>query len=512
MMLSRLLANTTRPRPVLTVTTIFLGAVLTTLQGRLFSSALPDLRGQFGLDVLEGAWLGTALNAAQLVTMPITMWLTTVIGPVRMLCGPSLILGLATFLIPLCAHNYPALVGLHIVTGLCLGIYLPLTMTLALRNVKPQLWLMMMAFYSLRVSTGMDAGMGASGWLVEDVSWHWVYWTASVVGPAIALLSWKAMPLMPIDREGLRNTDWVGMALFCTGLVLGFVGIESAERLGWGDSGLVVSALIGGGILFGSALIRAKFREGAFGDLIGLSNRNVRICLLIACLYGILMAPASLLIPSFIGQMGDLKPMQTGAATLIAFAAYIATIPLAVYFARRLDSRLLIMIGLSLIAITAWQGTHINHDWRVDQFVTMLIMQSTGESIMLIGLIATIVINLNLLHAVAVHAYAPIARVFAPIMAATAMTTWLRIAGDMSRESLRSYVPTGAPLVVDRAASGVAAIAHVVARESQVIAYIDGFHFVFWMGVLSLALAVLLRPSPPNPIAPPIQIPDPAPS
>src|SRR5690606_31885299 len=159
--------------------------------------------------------------------------------------APSLLLALVAWWIPMFAYHYPMLLVLHGVAGLCLGVYLPLTISLGLRSVHPQFWLAIMAAYSLRVSTGMDAGYGTSGFLLEEISWHWVYWPTAFVGPLIALLAWKAMPLAPVDRPQLQNADWGGMALFCTGLVLAFVGIESAERLGWSDSGLVVSALTG---------------------------------------------------------------------------------------------------------------------------------------------------------------------------------------------------------------------------------------------------------------------------
>lgn len=506
MKLVGMLSNASRPRPILTVMAIFLGAVLTTLQGRLFSMALPDLRGQFGLDVLEAAWLGTALNGAQLITMPIVPWLATVIGPTRVLVTPSLVLGLATLLIPVLAQNYPMLLILHSVTGLCLGIYLPLTISLALRNLQPQFWLMVMAAYSLRVSTGMDAGVGISGFFVEEISWHWVYWAASIVAPLIALLAWKAIPLSPVDREKWHQVDWGGMGLFCSGLVLIFIGLESAERLGWWDSGLVVSALVGGGILFSSAVVRAVISKGGkFGELIGLSNWNVRICMVIACLFGVLMTPTSLLIPTFIQEMGNLKPLQVSTATFAAFGAYLASIPLAIFLARRIEARLLIILGLTAIAVVAWMGGGINHSWRTEQFISMLIFQALGESIMLIGLIAAFVTNINPQHTIALGAYIPIARVMTPVVAGAVMSTWLRMAGDTSRASLSMYLQGGDPVVVESLSSiGLSGIAQVLTRESHVLAHISGFHLVFWVSILSLALATLLRSSPPNPITPPV--------
>src|SRR5690606_31999651 len=107
-----------------------------------------------------------------------------------------------------------------------------LTVSLALRSVRPGLWLLVMAAYSLRVSTGMDAGMGVSAWFVEELDWRWIYWTAAGAGPLIALLVWKAVPMAPVDQDGLSRTDWGGMALFCGGLGLIFLGVEPAERLG----------------------------------------------------------------------------------------------------------------------------------------------------------------------------------------------------------------------------------------------------------------------------------------
>lgn len=63
-------------------------------------------------------------------------------------------------------------------------------------------------------------------------------------------------------------------------------------------------------------------------------------------------------------------------------------------------------------------------------------MQSLGESIMLTGLIAAFVTNLNPLHGVALGAYVSIAHVLMPVAAGTVMSTWLRISGDTSRASL----------------------------------------------------------------------------
>jgi DHA2 family multidrug resistance protein len=97
-----------------------------------------------------------------MLTMPIAVWLAVALGPTRVIVFPSLWLAFVSFLTPL-ARTYEILLVLHAVAGLCLGVYLPLTISLALRSLKPQFWLLAMAAYSLRVSVGMDVGVGVRG-------------------------------------------------------------------------------------------------------------------------------------------------------------------------------------------------------------------------------------------------------------------------------------------------------------------------------------------------------------
>src|SRR5699024_2744668 len=214
------------------------------------------------------------------LTMPITVWFATIFGPTRIIIVPSLALALVSFLIPF-ANQYETLLVLHAVMGLCLGTYLPLTISLALGSLKPQYWLFGMAAYSLRVSVGMDFGVSVSGLYTDVLDWHWVYWTAAIVAPVIAFMAWKALPLTPIDRQKLSTSDWGGMAMFCLGLALVSVGFSQGELLGWFDSGLVASCLIGGVVLFVLAVVNIALNQDAFVDLAGLSNHNVRIALLI---------------------------------------------------------------------------------------------------------------------------------------------------------------------------------------------------------------------------------------
>ena len=491
------------PNPALTVAVVFLGAFFTTLQGRLFSMSLADLRGAFGLEIVEGVWLSTTMNAAQLLTMPVTVWLSLIFGPTRVIIVPSLTIALTALAIPF-VRSYDVLVFLHVIMGLCLGTYLPLTISLALRSLKPHWWLPAMAIYSLRASFGTEVGVGLSGIYVDMIDWRWVYWTATLLGPLIAFTAWKALPLTPIDRDKLRQSDWGGMAVFCLSLAMLFGGCSLGETLGWFDSGVVTACLSVGALLLVISLVTIALKKDAFVDFGALGSHNVRTALLIACLYGVLMSPTSVLIPNFLASVGKLKPLQTGSASAIVFGTYLAMTPIAVWLARRVDARLLLIAGLGIIVFTAaYCGASINNEWRSTQYTLPLIIFGTGECLTLMGIIPIIVVNMNPAHAVAIGFFAPLARIFAPGVAVSVIALVLRLSSDTHSVMLNAGVQAGQPIVVQRAANGVSDIALIIARESAVLSFVDGFYLVFWVGIVALALAATLKQAPVNPLTPP---------
>ena len=63
------------PRPFIGVAAVLLGAFLSSLNTRLTTFGLADIRGGLGLGFDEGSWLTTVFGAAQMVAAPSAAWL-----------------------------------------------------------------------------------------------------------------------------------------------------------------------------------------------------------------------------------------------------------------------------------------------------------------------------------------------------------------------------------------------------------------------------------------------------
>ncbi|ENR5393004.1 TPA: MFS transporter [Providencia rettgeri] len=501
-MFANLFQGTKEIRPLLAVVSVFLGAILSTLFIRMFSLSLADIRGVFALDVQEGTWLNIALNAAQLASMTLTPWFMVVFGAERILMATSATLLGIFCCFPFIAGNYglAELLVVHSIIGFNLGVYLPMTISLALRNLQPSMWLIVMAAYSLRVSLGMDVGVGVSGAFIDIIGWQWLYWGCAFFTVFIFILAWKGLPLSEINQALYAQTDWGGMILKICSLLLLYVGVVQGETLGWSDSGFIISSLVSSVILFGIFMIRALYFDNTFAHPRWLTNRNLCICFIIACLYGVLMLANSLFIPSFLSSIGGLKSYQIGEITNFAFIVYLLFSPVAVWLAKRIDARLLMIVGVVFIGYSCVLGMQLDYQWRIDEFVPLLTIQSIGECLVLIGLISSFVVNMQPQFALHLGAYVSIARVLMPALAGALMNTYLRITFDGSFDAKRALVQTGEAKLSSHTTS--IDILSLVTREAHVGAFINGFNLTLVIAIAVLVLILFLKPAPPNNIVP----------
>src|SRR5215468_5291576 len=97
-------AQTDRPRlttnPYVGILGVFLGAGMATLNSRLISVGLPDLRGALSLGFDEASWIPTALNMAMMFSGVFIVFLNVSYGPRRILLPCATIFTLASALIP----------------------------------------------------------------------------------------------------------------------------------------------------------------------------------------------------------------------------------------------------------------------------------------------------------------------------------------------------------------------------------------------------------------------------
>jgi DHA2 family multidrug resistance protein len=489
-----------------------LGSYLANFDTRLTSVGLADLRGGFSLSFDEGAWFSTATIGAQIFIAPMVAWLFTGIGLRRIFAFPCLIFAVVSLAIPF-VRSYPALIGLSIVYGMLIGVFVPTTIMVAFKNLPVSWWMPVVALYAIRVGFAIDLGPSAVGFFAQRLGWEWLYWQGAVIAPLMALMVFLGTPQVPINRDVLRGADWGGMLLLGTGLAMIYAGLDQGNRLDWLHSGAVISLLVCGALLCVGFLVNEELVERPWARVNVLFVRNVALALCGILVYVLVSLSNASLVPNFLVSVAELRPEQYGRVMLIYGALpMLITLPISVFLLRHVDPRWALLLGLSAFATANLMGTQLSHDWAPDDFIPIVLLQSLGHAFVLFPILIIALRSLDFSRVAAFVAYVQLGRLGAAEFGVALMTTWLRVREQIHSNYLGQHVASGyatVSRVLDQlsaqlAAHGhaaaparaVTALASMVARESTVLAYIDGFWLTFWFAVGGILFVALIGPPP----------------
>jgi DHA2 family multidrug resistance protein len=506
------------PQPLFAVAAVLLGSFLTNVDSRLTTVGLPDLRGAFSLSFDEGAWLSTAGIGSQILIAPAVPWLATVFGLRRVLGIPSLIYAVISLIVPL-VHDFPTLLALSVVHGLLLGTFVPATLMIVFRNLPMRWWLPAISLYSIRVGFAFDTSSSLVGFYVDHLGWQWVYWQSVVIAPLMGLMVYLGTPRDQINRDLLREADWGGMLLLGTSVSMIYAGLDQGNRLDWLGSGTVMALLVGGAVLFVGFLINESLVRQPWAHVDVLFSRNIGLGLVLILLYTLTSLSNSSLVPNFLGTVGLLRPEQSG-LLLLTYGALpmFVLVPLSIWLLRHFDTRTAVVVGFACFAAANLWGTQLTHDWAREDFIGIVLLQSIGQSLSLLPLIITLLSNSDPSRATSFAAYIQIMRLGGAEIGVALMGTWLRVREQVHSFYIGQHVLNG-DIDVTRAlkqltdqfaahgtgsaqARAVGTLASFVAREANVLAYIDGFWLCFWLAVAGLGVTALVNRAPPGPFTP----------
>src|SRR5262249_24286306 len=175
---------------------VFFGAGIATLNGRLISVGLPDLRGPLGLGVDEASWIPTAYNMAMMFIGPFSVYLGGLLGVRRVLLVSTAIFILCSLLLPL-APNLTVMLCLQVVSGLSSCTFYPLTFTYAARALPLRYVVYAIGVYPLDIVGSTSLAVPIEAWITEHLSWHWIFWVSARITVPMMLCIYMAIPNPP---------------------------------------------------------------------------------------------------------------------------------------------------------------------------------------------------------------------------------------------------------------------------------------------------------------------------
>jgi DHA2 family multidrug resistance protein len=503
--------------PYIGILGVFLGAGLATLNARLLSVGLPDLRGAMGFGVDEASWIPTALNAAMMFIGPFSVFLGSLFGPRRVLLPAAATFIVASLLLPF-SPNLSTMLILEMVAGLACGTFYPLTLTFVLRNLPKRLIIFGVAAYSMDIVFSSNIAASVQAWYQEHLSWHWIFWNAALITPLMMICVYLGVPGQPMPPKE-RRPSWRGFLYASFGFSLLFAALDQGERLDWFKSGVIVGLFAAGLLMLGAAVLRRWLQPNPWVNLAFLGNRNVFLLAAAIFFFKFVHLSAIVLIPSFLGNIQGYRPLETGSALAWVAAPQFVFGWIVAVLVIRFDTRLVMAAGFAVMGVACWMSAHANAAWAGFSFWSSDLLLAFGLSMAYVGMVGAIILQglesgaLNsAVNAATFSGWFHTIRIFGGQVGVAALAHFIsvrekfhsnRIGLDVSigswvtDERLRALVggllPHSSGLDEAQARS-LGLLQAQVRKQAATLSYVDGFVLLEWSIVLFLILAVFLKP------------------
>ena len=501
--------------PLLGVAAVLVGAFISTLNVRLTTVGLADIRGGLSLSFDEGAWFSTAFSAPQLMVCASAAWLSALLGPRRFLLWSATIFCVASALPPL-TRDPALLFALQIVRGLAVGTFIPSAVGFIMQGLPPRWWVWGFAAYAFRfvfsqnISTALESVYGEHG------LWAWIFWQNTALTAIMIVLIWFGMPRAPVNRKLLREGDWAGVIYVGLGLSLIYAGLDQGNRLDWLNSGVVVGLLAAGGLLIAAFIVQELRAAQPLFDLKTVRQADVWIPTLMIGIYGFGSTATSFVLPDYLTRVQNLRPLQTADVLNWIALPQLVLVPLTAWLLRYLDARLVLAVGLAAMAAGSWVDTGLTHDWAGGDFLPGQIVEAVGLALGITSLVFFGLAHGTAAHVITVAGLIQTGRLLGNEIGNAFIQTFVRVReqiasnltglnlaqGDAATERsvtqfTQLFTDRGGGLA-DPGAQAMVQLGNLVRREAYVLAYIDAFWIVAWVLALSLLLLLFLTPPPPN--------------
>jgi DHA2 family multidrug resistance protein len=497
---------------------VFLGAGIATLNGRLISIGLPDLRGAMGFGVDEASWIPTTYNMALMFIGPFSVYLGGLLGVRLVLLYSALIFILCSILLPL-SPNLQVMLCLQVISGLSSGTFYPLSLAYALRALPPRFVIYAIGVYSIDILGATSISTSLEGWLIEKLSWQWLFWQSAFVTPLMMICVYLAIPPEP-PRSGPKPAiSWRGFLYGSLALSLIYGALNQGERLDWLNSGVVVGMLLSGAFLLLAVLIRRWRSPNPLVNPMFLVNRNTAILAASLFCFRFTILAIAFLLPAVLAVTQSYRPLETGRVLLWLIPSLVISGLIAARLIRRFDNRLVFASGFAIVAGACLLNAQLTSSWSGDNFFISQIVIGAGLALAFTALVGSIIQNsfdagalINPINILTYSAFIHTVRLFGGEAGTALMQRLVSVRERFHSNMLGLHVDAGDWLVSERVASlvhavfpnsagmeeaqqrAVVVLGGQVKTQAYVLAYSDGFIAIAFVAALAIVLIALMKP------------------
>ncbi|HSG88112.1 MAG TPA: DHA2 family efflux MFS transporter permease subunit [Pseudomonadales bacterium] len=330
--------------------TAMLGAFATLLSGTIVNVAIPDVMGALGMTPEQAQWLSTGFLASTTVTMLLAAWSVERFGMSRTF-NFSMLVFLGGSVLGGLAGTGEVLILSRVIQGAGSGLMTPVSMLIIFQVFPLQRRGTAMGIYSVGVVLAPALGPVLGGWLIDTLSWRYVFLVAVPFALISIPLAMVFMPHREPDATAPRF-DWSGVILLSLFLVTLMSALAEGPKddFGGDDVAVLLFCAAASGMAFVAWELHVR---DPMIDLSLFANGRFAAAAIVTLVIGAGLFGSTYLLPLFMQIVQDYKPTDAGMLMVPAGLMMALFFPIAGRLSDQMSARRLIMFGVILFAISS---------------------------------------------------------------------------------------------------------------------------------------------------------------
>ncbi len=492
------------------VLSTLLGAFMAVLDIQITNASLSDISGAIGATTDEGSWISTGYLLAEIVTIPLTGWLSRVFSVRRyLLVNASLFLVFSVA----CAfaQNLGMMVAFRAGQGFTGGILIPMAFTTILTKLPPSKQPLGLSLFSITATFAPSIGPTIGGWLTDNYSWEYIFYLNVIPGLMLIAGVWYAIEPQPMQLNLLKQGDWWGILTMAIGFACLEYVLEEGERKDWFGNELIVRFAIGAAIALPLFIWIEFTNKRPLVNLRLLGRRNFGLSIVVTLVLGMGLYGSVYILPLYLIDIQGYNAMQIGETIAWSGIPQLFINPFVPKLMQRFDIRLLVAVGLSLFGVSCFMNSTMTHDTGMQQLIPAQIVRALGQPLVITPLSSIATANIEKENAGSASSIFNMMRNMGGDIGIAALSTLVtrreqfhsnRIGEAVSLSSAQTlqridqlmlYFTTQGVDPVLAHNQAIAAVSNTVRRESYVMAFNDCFYFMGWALFLAAILLIFVK-------------------
>ena len=358
--------------------------------------SLPYIAGGLGRSYDEVTWILTTYLVANAVVLPMSAWLSRVLGRKNYYLACVALFTITSFFCGI-APSLSIMLLARVLQGIGGGGLAPVEQAILVDTFPPHKRAMAFALYTVAIVTAPAIGPVLGGWITDNYNWRWVFFINIPVGLLSLYLTTRFVhdpPSFAAERKTVRDSngrlrvDGIGIALIGLGSAALEVMLDRGQIDDWFGSRFITWTFAIAMVCLVSAVLWELNQKDPVIEFRLLKIRNFAIACVFYFLFGFGLFGSTTMIPQILQSLYGYRAIDAG--LVLGPGAFVITLlaPVGAQLVQRgiVPPRILLLGAMLVAGVSFMDYSHFTLDTDYNHYAWARALQGLGYAFFFVPL------------------------------------------------------------------------------------------------------------------------------